>query len=227
MEGAGKIWFTNWFGRTLTAVEKYSVLLVDDHRILLDGVRNLINGLPRYQVKATASSGGEALRLLKQDDFDILVTDYEVPELTGLELIKAAKAAQPEIKTVVLSMHDDPAVVRELLRAGINGYVLKKDTHTALVDALEKVVENKRYFSEEISDLLIQLAHDPGDPAVLTAREEEILRLIVKEYNSRQIAEILFISERTVETHRKNILRKTGSSNLVALIKFAYAHNLV
>lgn len=208
-------------------MEKHSVLLVDDHRILLEGVRNLINGLPRFQVKGTASSGGEALRLLKQDDFDILVTDYEVPELTGLELIKAAKAAQPEIKTIVLSMHDDPAVVRELLRAGINGYVLKKDTHTALVDALGKVVENKRYFSEEISDLLIQLANEPEDPAVLTAREEEILRLIVKEYNSRQIAEILFISERTVETHRKNILRKTGSSNLVALIKFAYAHNLV
>lgn len=208
-------------------MEKHSVLLVDDHRILLEGVRNLINGLPRFQVKGTASSGGEALRLLKQDDFDILVTDYEVPELTGLELIKAAKAAQPEIKTIVLSMHDDPAVVRELLRAGINGYVLKKDTHTALVDALGKVVENKRYFSDEISDLLIQLANEPEDPAVLTAREEEILRLIVKEYNSRQIAEILFISERTVETHRKNILRKTGSSNLVALIKFAYAHNLV
>lgn len=208
-------------------MEKHSVLLVDDHRILLEGVRNLINGLPRFQVKGTASSGGEALRLLKQDDFDILVTDYEVPELTGLELIKAAKAAQPEIKTIVLSMHDDPAVVRELLRAGINGYVLKKDTHTALVDALGKVVEGKRYFSDEISDLLIQLANEPEDPAVLTAREEEILRLIVKEYNSRQIAEILFISERTVETHRKNILRKTGSSNLVALIKFAYAHNLV
>lgn len=208
-------------------MEKRSVLLVDDHRILLEGVKNLINGLPGFEVKATASAGFEALNLLKQQDFDILVTDYEVPELSGLELIKAARAAQPEIKTIVLSMHEDASVVRELLRAGINGYVLKKDTHTALVEALGKVVENKRYFSEEISDVIVQMANAPEDEGSLTAREKEILRLVVKEFNSRQIAEILFISERTVETHRKNILRKTGCGNLVALIKFAYANNLV
>lgn len=208
-------------------MEKRSVLLVDDHRILLEGVKNLINGLPGFEVKATASAGFEALNLLKQQDFDILVTDYEVPELSGLELIKAARAAQPEIKTIVLSMHEDASVVRELLRAGINGYVLKKDTHTALVEALAKVVENKRYFSEEIADVMVQMANGPEDEGALTAREKEILRLVVKEFNSRQIAEILFISERTVETHRKNILRKTGCGNLVALIKFAYANNLV
>ena len=227
MDANWKIWLGQGFGRNLSPVEKRTVLLVDDHRILLEGVKNLINGLPRFQVKATASAGFEALKLLKQEDFDILVTDYEVPELTGLELIKAAKAAQPEIKTIVLSMHDDPAVVKELLRAGVNGYVLKQDAHTALVEALEKVTDNKRYLSDDISDVLVQLASDPEDPAVLTSREEEILRLIVKEHSSRQIAEILFISERTVETHRKNILRKTGSANLVALIKYAYAHNLV
>lgn len=222
-----KIWFPDWFARTLSTVEKRSVLLVDDHRILLEGVRNLIDGLPGFHVKATASAGFEALALLKEHDFDILVTDYEVPELSGLELIKAARAAQPEIKAIVLSMHEDPSVVRELLRAGINGYVLKKDTHTALVEALDKVMNNKRYFSEEISDVMIHMAHEPEDQGALTAREKEILRLVVKEFNSRQIAEILFISERTVETHRKNILRKTGCSNLVALIKFAYANNLV
>lgn len=227
MSVKGNIWFTDWFARTLSAVEKRSVLLVDDHRILLEGVKNLINGLPGFEVKATASAGFEALNLLKQQDFDILVTDYEVPELSGLELIKAARAAQPEIKTIVLSMHEDASVVRELLRAGINGYVLKKDTHTALVEALAKVVENKRYFSEEVSDVMVQMANGPDDEGALTAREKEILRLVVKEFNSRQIAEILFISERTVETHRKNILRKTGCGNLVALVKFAYANNLV
>jgi two-component system nitrate/nitrite response regulator NarL len=222
-----KIWLTDWIDRTFTSVKKYSVLLVDDHRILLEGVKSLIHGLPNFEVKTTASAGLEALALLKQEDFDILVTDYEMPELTGLELIKAAKAAQPEIKIIVLSMHDDPAVVKELLRTGIHGYVLKKDTHTALVEALGRVMENKRYLSDEISGLLIQLANHPDEASALTAREEEILRLIVKEHNSRQIAEILFISERTVETHRKNILRKTGSANLVALIKYAYAHDLV
>lgn len=221
------IWFTDWFGRTLSPVEKYAVLLIDDHRILLEGVRSLINSLPKFHVADTASSGQEALALIKKNDYDILVTDYEVPELSGLELIKAARAVQPDIKVIVLSMHDDPAVVRELLRAGIQGYVLKNETHATLVEALQKVADGKKYFSDAISDVLIQLSDGSAQTSVLTTREEEILRLIVKEYNSRQIAEILFISERTVETHRKNILRKSGASNLVGLIKYAYANNLV
>ena len=224
---AKKIWFTDWFTRNLSSVEKHSVLLVDDHRILLEGVKNLVNSLPRFEVADTATTGSQALDLIKRNDYEILITDYEIPGLTGLELIKAARAVQPEIKVIVLSMHDDPSVVRELLRAGIQGYVLKKDTHTTLVEALQKVVEGKKFLSDEISDVLIQLTESGNESNGLTSREEEILRLIVKEYSSRQIAEILFISERTVETHRKNILRKTGSANLVALIKYAYAHNLV
>lgn len=221
-----KIWLTDWFGRNLTAVEKRSILLADDHRILLDGVKNLINSLPEFVVKDVAPTGTKALELLKKNDYDILITDYEMPGLTGHELIKAARASQPDIKVIVLSMHDDPAVVRELIRAGVNGYVLKKDTHTTLVEALQKVIEGKRFLSEEISDILVHLADNTEDQGVLTSREKEILKLVVKEYTSRQIADILFISERTVETHRKNILRKTGAPNLVALIKYAYANNL-
>lgn len=221
-----KIWLTDWFGRNLTAVEKRSILLADDHRILLDGVKNLINSLPEFVVKDVAPTGTKALELLKKNDYDILITDYEMPGLSGHELIKAARASQPDIKVIVLSMHDDPAVVRELIRAGVNGYVLKKDTHTTLVEALQKVTEGKRFLSEEISDILVQLADNTEDQGVLTSREKEILKLVVKEYTSRQIADILFISERTVETHRKNILRKTGAPNLVALIKYAYANNL-
>ncbi len=222
-----KIWLTDWFGRNLTSVSKHSILLADDHRILLDGVKSLINNLPDFEVKDVASTAMQALELLKKNNYHILITDYEMPGLTGLELIKAARAAQPEIKVIVLSMHDDPAVVRELLRAGINGYVLKKDTHSTLVEALRKVIENKKFLSEDISDILIQFTDRAEDQGVLTAREEEILKLVAKEYTSKQIADILFISERTVETHRKNILRKTGSPNLVALIKYAYANNLI
>ncbi|MBI3481651.1 MAG: response regulator transcription factor [Bacteroidetes bacterium] len=222
-----KILFTGWFGRTLTSVEKYTILLVDDHRILLEGIKNLINSIPEFEVKDVAATGSQALELIRKNDYHLLITDYEMPGLTGLELIKAARAAQPDIKVIVLSMHDDASVVRELLRSGIHGYVLKKDTHTSLVEALHKVMDNKKFLSEEISDLLIQLSDGAEDRGVLTAREEEILRLVAKEYTSRQIAEILFISERTVETHRKNILRKTGSPNLVALIKYAYANNLI
>jgi two-component system nitrate/nitrite response regulator NarL len=207
-------------------MKQYEVLLADDHRILLDGLNSLIDSSASFRVKNIAGNGQEALEFLKKFDYDILVTDYEMPGLTGLELVKAAKTIQPEIKIIVLSMHDDPAVVKEMLREGVNGYLLKKDSHRTLNDALQKVVDGKRFLSDDISEILIH-SPDEEEKGVLTSRETEILRLVAKEFNSRQIAEILFISERTVETHRKNILRKTGASNLVGLIKYAYANNLI
>jgi two-component system, NarL family, nitrate/nitrite response regulator NarL len=218
------IWFPKWIGSTFIAVKKHSVLLVDDHRILLEGMKNLIQS--PFELKDTAASGKEALALIKSTEYDLLITDYEMPGFTGLELVKAAKASQPEIKIIVLSMHDDPSIVKELLRSGALGYILKKDTYKNLMEAMSKVIEGKRFLSNEIAEMLIS-ATENEDTGVLTAREVEVLKLVAKEFNSRQIAEILFISERTVETHRKNILKKTGSSNLVGLIKYAYANNLV
>ncbi len=199
-------------------------MLVDDHPILLEGMKNLIRD--PFEVTHTATSGLVALDYIKVTEFDLLITDYEMPGITGLELVKAARIAQPEIKIIVLSMHDDPAVVKELLRSGVSGYILKKDTYKNLTDALQKVMEGKRFLSDEVAELLINLPEEE-ERGVLTTREIEILKLITKEFNSRQIAEVLFISERTVETHRKNILKKTGATNLVGLVKYAYANNLV
>ena len=218
-------WLSKSFGRILPTMRKYNVLLVDDHRILLEGMKSLIRD--PFMVREVASSGMQALNLVKTTDFDLLITDYEMPDINGLELVKAAKAAQPEIKVIVLSMHDDPAVVKELLRSGALGYILKKDTHKSLAEALTKVMEGKRFLSDEIAEMLINTTNDEEEKGVLTTREVEILKLVAKEFNSRQIAEILFISERTVETHRKNILKKTGASNLVGLIKYAFANNLI
>jgi len=221
---ASLIWFNKQFGRILPPMKKNSILLVDDHRIFLEGLKNLIQD--PFHVKHTANSGKEALELIKSSEFDVMITDYEMPGINGLELVKAVRATQPEIKIIVLSQHDDPSVVKELLRIGVQGYLLKNNTYKNLTEALEKVMEGKRFLSDEIAELLINTPEEE-DKGVLTSREIEILRLVAKEFNSRQIAEILFISERTVETHRKNILKKTGSSNLVGLIKYAYANNLI
>lgn len=206
---------------------KYSILLVDDHQILLDGTKNLLGSLDSVAVKATASTGAEALKQLEKDHFDLLITDFELPDLTGLDLIKAAKKRNSEIKLIVLSMHSEPVLVRDLLAEGINGYVLKQDSSLQLLQAVERVLAGKRYLSDDISEILIQQMNEPIVKNELTPREVEIIRLIAQENSTKQIAELLFISERTVETHRKNIIRKTGVGSLVGLVKYAYDRKLI
>lgn len=220
-----KILDSFYLGR-LRKMEKYRILLVDDHQILLEGTKSLIDTSELFEVADTANNAESAMGLLKENDYDILITDYEMPGMTGMELVQLAKASCPDIKTIILSMHDDPSVVKELLRMGVDGYVLKNDTHQSIKDALDKVTKGKKFLSDDISDILIQGMDDEKN-TILTPREIEILKLIAKEFSTRQIAEILFISERTVETHRKNILKKTKSTNLVGLIKYAYSNNLI
>ncbi|MTI41240.1 response regulator [Fulvivirga lutimaris] len=206
-------------------MEKYRILLVDDHQILLEGTKNLINSSELYSVVDTANNAEKAQTLLINNDYDILITDYQMDGMDGSELIQIAKSVIPDLKVIVLSMHDDSHIVKDLLKKGIDGYVLKSDSHESILKALSKVTGGKKFLSDDIADLLIQ-GIDDNDNSVLTPREEEIVRLIVKEYSTKQIADILFISERTVETHRKNILKKTECSNIVALIKYAYQHKL-
>lgn len=202
------------------------ILLVDDHAILLDGVRNLLEkeGL---LVAGTAESAEKALQFLKTNDVDILITDFHMPGMDGLSLVNTVRRIQPSIKTIVLSMHDETHLVKEILRAGVNGYVLKKDTHKELLTAIQEVCQGRVYLSSDINKILITNLQNPDEGRLLTDREREILKLIAKEYSNKQIAEELFISERTVETHRKNIFKKTSTNSLVGLIKFAYANNLI
>ncbi|MFC5625685.1 response regulator [Algoriphagus winogradskyi] len=208
-------------------MKKYRILLIDDHKILLEGTQSLLSGLEDYEVAAAASSGKKAIELLKTQDFDILVTDYELPDFSGLEIIKIAHSINPDIKVIVLSMHDDPSVVRDLLKENIDSFVLKNDAHSSLMQALDKVTSGKKYFSDEISEILVRQLNAPTEKSDLSPRETEIIKLIARDFSTKQIAEVLFISEKTVETHRKNILRKIECSTLVGLVNYAHAHNLV
>jgi two-component system nitrate/nitrite response regulator NarL len=213
--------------KTEKLMKKYRILLIDDHKILLEGTQSLLSGLEDYEVAAAASSGKKAIELLKTQDFDILVTDYELPDFSGLEIIKIAHSINPEIKVIVLSMHDDPSVVRDLLKENIDSFVLKNDAHSSLMQALDKVTSGKKYFSDEISEILVRQLNAPTEKSDLSPRETEIIKLIARDFSTKQIAEVLFISEKTVETHRKNILRKIECSTLVGLVNYAHAHNLV
>ncbi|HNP07970.1 MAG TPA: response regulator transcription factor [Cyclobacteriaceae bacterium] len=202
------------------------VLLVDDHAILSDGVKSLLEK-EDYEVVFQADSAERALEFLKGNVADLLITDFNMPGMDGLSLIHLVKRINQNIKIIVLSMHDEVHLVKEILKAGVNGYVLKKDTQNELLQAIREVQAGKVFLSNDINKMLIVNLQNPDEGKLLTDREREILKLIAREFTNKQIAEELFISERTVETHRKNIFKKTGTNSLVGLIKFAYANNLI
>lgn len=204
-----------------------TVFLVDDHTILLNGIISILKDNSDFEVIGSAQTVAGAMDFLKSKQPDILITDYNLPDDDGLSLVRKVKRLYPAMKIIVLSMHDESHLVKEILKEGINGYVLKKDSEAELVKSLYDVVQGKTYLSNDINSMLIQSLHGEDDQRLLTEREREILKLIAKEMTNKDIAESLFISERTVETHRKNIFRKTKTNTLVGLIKYAYANNLI
>lgn len=203
------------------------IILVDDHAILLEGIKGLLQKEDDLQIVDTFPDGDKAIAFLKQNEVDLVITDFNMPGIDGLSFIQMIGRVKPDAYIIVLSMHDEVHVVKEILKTGVHGYVLKKDTHHELLKAIHEVRGGRIYLSSDINKMLIVNLQKPDEGRLLTDREKEILKLISKEYSNKQIAEELFISERTVETHRKNIFKKTGTSSLVGLIKFAYANNLI
>ncbi|WP_422355929.1 response regulator [Roseivirga pacifica] len=203
------------------------IILVDDHSILLDGLKKLIQEDDMLQVVDAAANVPDAVRTICKHKPDLVITDYNLGEDDGLNLVRKVKRLEPTTKFIVLSMHDESHLVKEILKEGIDGYVLKKDTKKELLEAIYAVRAGRMYLSNDINTMLVRSLQEPDQGKILTNREREILQLIAKEYSNKAIAEELFISERTVETHRKNIFRKTQTSSIVGLIKFAYANNLI
>ena len=203
------------------------VLLVDDHAILLDGVETLLNNEDGIEVIGKANTVADAVIYLKNNPIDLLITDYNLPDGDGLELVRKTKKISTSIKIMVLSIHDEAHLVKEILKEGVNGYMLKKDSQDEMINAVYAIKNGKTYLSNEINNLLISSLNQPDGQKLLTERERDILKLITKEYTNKMIAKELIISERTVETHRKNIFRKTKTSSMVGLIKYAYSNNLI
>jgi DNA-binding NarL/FixJ family response regulator len=215
---------------TLSAVSerKIKVVLVDDHHIVLDGLGSLLTGDGDFDVLAAVHSGEEALKFLETAQPQILLTDYTLPGVSGLDFVRQVRKRFPQVKIVVLSMHDEAQIIKAVLKEGIEGYLLKNIQHSELKNALHHVSQGLPYVSPEVTRLLMEEMNRPSDEhELLTDRELDVLRLIAKEFPNKAIAEKLFISERTVETHRKNIFRKTKTTSLVGLIKFAFEQKLV
>jgi two-component system, NarL family, nitrate/nitrite response regulator NarL len=212
--------------------ERIRVYIVDDHQIMIDGIKALLASSVNFEIVGQQTNPLLAVEDIIEKKIDILITDISMKEMTGIELSKKMKSLLPELKILALSMYSDRETISEMLVAGINGYILKNTGMEELVAALTKLSQGQQFFSEEVTSEMMKLfsqpkLSDPKETINLTAREIEIVKLIAEEFNNAQIGDKLFISERTVETHRKNIFRKTNTKSVAGLVKFAISKNLV
>jgi two-component system, NarL family, nitrate/nitrite response regulator NarL len=210
--------------------EKITLGMVDDHQIVLDGLTSLLKGEKKFEFAFTTTDSREVESKLNEQHIDVLLTDVMMPHLAGNKLALQIKEKYPHVKILALSMSGQGELVNEMIEdADISGYVLKNIDKQELITALEKIAGGGIYFSDEVLDELERTSKKKKlkEDAHLTARELEIIRLIEQEFNNRMIAQSLYISERTVETHRKNIFRKTNTNSVIGLVKFAYEHRLI
>ncbi|NQZ78544.1 MAG: response regulator transcription factor [Ekhidna sp.] len=207
------------------------ILLVDDHEIFLDGLVTLLKSVPTFEIVGTATNRLEALQKIPQVDVDLILTDLSMPQMSGLELVKNVKRTYPKLKLLVLTMHDDRPTVSEIIMAEAEGYLLKNTSKKQIINAINKVHEGSTYYANEVMNIILnrmkQEQKEQVAAAVLTDRELEILRLIAEEKSSEEIADQLFISKRTVDTHRTNMLKKTEKSTVVGLLKYAVQCGLI
>ncbi|OON68904.1 response regulator [Hymenobacter sp. CRA2] len=213
------------------------VLLVDDHPLVIEGIISLLKDIDDIRIVATAASGQQALvRLQEQPSIRVAIVDLNMPGMTGVELIRSMHQAFPLVRSMALSVYYDYSSVTDVLEGGGSGYLLKNTSKKELIEAVRQVYQGHTYFSPEVGATLLQNVRRANPtspdtreerPVELTAREMEVLQLIAREYSNALIAEKLFISERTVESHRKNILTKTNSKSVVGLIQYALKHKLI
>ena len=209
---------------------KIKLGIVDDHQIVIDGLKSLLHGHDQFEVVIECTQPLQMIELIGKKTINILLTDVMMPGMNGAELAKAVHQQFPGIKILALSMSGQGDLVNQMINdADISGYVLKNIGKTELIRALEKISGGGIYFSEEVLEEMTRASDrkKENEEVNLTAREIEIIRLIEKELSNKQIAEQLFLSERTVETHRKNIFRKTNTASVIGLVKYAYEHKLI
>lgn len=217
-------------------MEEINVFVVDDHQIFLDGIVSLLDDEPNIRIAGTANNGKEAIDRIKATKVDVVLMDINMPEMDGLEATKQLRKIKPEIKILMLTMHSEARFIKECLEIGAKGYVMKNISKDDLLKAIETVNQDKSYLDADSQEKLISSMSGTDEDdnrnydelaAQITQRELEILQLIALGLTSQDIANKLFISKNTVETHRKNMLAKLNVNNTAALLKIAYKKNLV
>ena len=214
-------------------MDKIKIVLADDHQILLDGLKALFEKQEIIEIRGAYNNGAELFEDLKNTQPDIAVIDINMPGLNGLELTLRIKKEFPVVKVITLSMFDDIVHIMQLIKAGVSAYLFKNVSNAKLLEAITEVAGGNTYFPAEVTAKIAAFTKSEKSrqytvPApALTARELQILKLIAMEFSNAQIGDQLFISERTVETHRKNMLRKTSHKNMVGLLKYVLDNQII
>ncbi|HET92044.1 MAG TPA: response regulator transcription factor [Chloroflexi bacterium] len=207
-----------------------TVFLADDHAVVRDGLRFLLDAQPDIEVIGDASNGREAVQRVLELEPDVVILDIAMPELNGIDAAAQISELYPPARVIILSMHSSSEHIFRALQAGARGYLVKESAGLEVAEAVRTVAAGRRYMSQEISDVMIEdyvRQREVQSPlASLSSREREILQLVVEGKSSAEIADILYLSPKTVGTYRSRLMQKLGINDLPTLIKFAIQHGL-
>lgn len=206
------------------------IIIVDDHEIFRSGLRMVINRLGYAEVVAEAGNGLELLELLKTHETDLILMDIEMPIMNGIEATERVLEKFPNVKIIALTMYKDDAYIRSMIEAGVKGFLIKNIRKEVLDRAIQAVFHGKTYYSEELWDYFtksIIKEEKPEDSLGITKREMEVLMLLSEGLNNKEIADRLFVSERTIVGHKTNLMSKTNTKNTVSLLAYAIRNRLI
>ena len=212
----------------MNSPSKIKIVLVDDHKLLRDGLRNIIEQKSNMHIIGEASDGREAIKICLKLQPDVVVMDVAMPGLNGIEAAKQIHKTQPEIKIIGLSMHSGKQFIQGMFKAGAFGYLLKDGDSDELITAISTVFENKRYLSKDINQdfLMLLKKGEILEKAALSSREKEVLQLIAEGKTSKEIGVVLFLSPKTIDVHRNNIMKKIDLHTIPELTKYAIQKGL-
>lgn len=211
--------------------------MVDDHQMFREGIKSLIEEEAHLKVVHEAANGQQALDLLSvhRDDIHLVIIDIHMPVMGGVACMRHIRKNYADLPVLALTMADEEVQIKQMLKAGANGYILKNAGKAELVNAISKLVEGELYFSQHVTNIIMndlvghrqQKAAAPPPAEILSEREIEVLKLIVQEYSNREISDKLSISVRTVDAHKRNLLQKTGARNTAGLTRYAIEYHLI
>ena len=204
------------------------LIIADDHLVAREGIVYLLSGQPNIEIIGEANNGKEAIRMIDEFDPDLLICDISMPDFNGIELLKILREKEQNVKILILSMHKDSEYIMKSFEYGALGYLPKNADEGELIKAIETIHNGERYLTQEVSNVLAQsmLASKSSEKYNLTTREKEIINNLVQGLSNKQIAAELFISIRTVDTHRTNIMKKLKVKNVASLVKLALSEKL-